>query len=200
MGNDAFIGDSDSPYRITHERGPMTRQVKRAVLAEGGEAAWRALLSRVSPACRERFARPIGYFEWVESELALEIHHARAEQLGNEFMAERGEQAAREILGGAHAWILRMATPALFLQSAPRMLPFYYRGPETRLLRLEAESADMELRAFGHPASWFQEGICAFLRVALSLTGAQNPVVTYTHVTSDLHHYQVRWNRRSRPA
>ncbi len=189
-------GESDSPYLITHERGPMTRQVRRAVVAEGGEAAWQELLSRVSPACRERFSRPIGYFEWVESAFAWEIHQARREQLGGEFMAELGEQAAREILAGAHSWILRMATPMLFLQSAPRMLPFYYRGPQGAVERLEEGMADLLLRAAGHPEAWYEDGMCTFLRVALGITGAKNPMVRHVREGVDQHRFLVTWERK----
>jgi uncharacterized protein (TIGR02265 family) len=189
-------GESDSPYLITHERGPMTRQVRRAVVAEGGEAAWQELLSNVSPACRERFSRPIGYFEWVESPLALEIHQIRQAQVSGELMEERGEQAAREILAGAHSWLLRMATPMLFLQSAPRMLNFYYRGPLGTVQHLSDGHADMLLRAAGHPESFFKEGLCAFLRVALALTGAKQTTVDYMREGVDQHRYLIRWERK----
>lgn len=89
-----------SSFQITHERGPVTRQVRTAALAWGGEAAWAAVLAAVSPACRARFERPIGFYEWVESPLALELHAAWAAQRGLDDMSQRGEDGARELLGG----------------------------------------------------------------------------------------------------
>ena len=69
-------------------------------MAWGGEAAWAAVLAAVSPACRARFERPIGFYEWVESPLALELHAAWAAQRGLDDMSQRGEDGARELLGG----------------------------------------------------------------------------------------------------
>lgn len=188
-------GESVSPFLITHERGPMTRQVRNAVLAEGGEAAWSALLATVSPACRARFSRPIGYFEWVESPLALELHRARQAQLGEEFVAARGEEAAREMLSGAHAWILRIATPGMLIQALPRLLAFYYRGPEGRVLTLEGTEADLELRADGYFEAWYDAGIGTFLKVALEMAGAKGPEVDHRRIDGDTHRYHLRWSR-----
>lgn len=195
MEASAPSGGSTSPYLITHERGPMTRQVMNAVLAEGGEAAWSALLATVSPACRARFSRPIGYFEWVESPLALELHRARQAQLGEEFVAARGEEAAREMLSGAHAWILRIATPGMLIHAFPRLLSFYYQGPIGRVLKLEGSEAELELRADGYFEAWYDAGIGAFIKVALGMAGAKAPVVDYQRIDGDTHRYHLRWSR-----
>lgn len=182
--------------RITHERGPMTRQVRAALLAEGGEAAWQDLLARVSPACRARFLKPIGYFEWVESELALELHEAWITQKGEEAMAQRGADAAREILQGAQSWILRLATPSLLIQAMPRLFGFYYRGGELRTLHSEPGVAVLELQASGYFASWYRDGLPAWAMEALRLTGLKDLRVTYLPPepsTTHRHRYELRW-------
>ncbi len=139
----------------------MTRQVRDTVLREGGPSAWEALLASLSPACQARFREPVGYFEWVDSPLALELHEAWARRRGADFMAERGEDAAREILGGAHRWMLRLATPGLLVQAFPRVYGFYYDGGRASLDRLGAGHADLSLQAWGYPEAWFREGVKA---------------------------------------
>ena len=62
MPDHPFDSQDPEAFRITHFRGPMTRQVREAVLAEGGDAAWKALLERVSPECRAQFGRDLGSF------------------------------------------------------------------------------------------------------------------------------------------
>ncbi|HJV91133.1 MAG TPA: hypothetical protein VJ623_12570 [Holophagaceae bacterium] len=182
--------------RITHERGPMTRQVRAAALAEGGEPAWEDLLASVSPTCRDRFRKPIGYFEWVESELALELHHAWITRKGEEFMAQRGADAAREILNGAQSWILRLATPSLLIQSMPRLFHFYYRGGELRVVSMEAGAARLELHASGYFPSWYRDALPAWAMEALRLTGLKDLKVDYLPPPPglpDVHGYDLRW-------
>jgi len=183
--------------QITHERGPVTRQVRTAALAWGGEAAWVAVLAAVSPACRARFSRPIGFYEWVESELALELHAAWAVQRGLDDMSQRGEDGARELLGGVQRWILRLASPAFLLENVPRLFGFYYRGGRMNLAYLGPGKAGLECNAMGYPESWFRDGLTAWLRVALALTGAQevqvNHVPPSTPETPHLHRYEIAW-------
>lgn len=178
----------------------MTRQVRMAVLAQGGEAAWEALLAAVSPACRARFSGDIGYYDWVESELALELHEAWARQGGFDGMAQRGEDAAREILGGVQRWILRMASPAFVLENVPRAFRLYYRGGEMGLLKRAPGNVELAFRATGYPEPWFRHGIPSALKVALELAGAQD--VAVDHALPDpeglepcLHRYEIAWRR-----
>ena len=191
------VGGSDSSYRITHERGPMTRQIRTAALAWGGETAWETLLASVSPACRSRFQIPIGFYEWVESVLAVELHEAWVRQQGLENMSQRGEDAAREILGGVQQWILRFASPAFLLENISRIFGFYYRGGCLSLTLLRPGLAEFELRAIGYPDSWFHEGLPAWMKVSLEMTGVQG--VTVNHFPPDpetepyLHRYEVGW-------
>lgn len=189
-------GALEAAWRITHERGPMTRQVRAAVLAEGGEAEWESLLASVSPACRARFRKPIGYFEWVESELALELHHAWILRRGEEFMAQRGADAAREILNGAQSWILRLATPSLLIQSMPRLFHFYYRGGDLRVACMEPGFAQLELRSEGYFPSWYRDALPAWAMEALRLTGLKDLRAEYAPPPPGephLHRYELRW-------
>lgn len=174
----------------------MTRQVRDAVLRAGGPAAWEELLAGLSQACRERFSHPVGYFEWVDSTLALELHEAWRRRRGAEFMAERGEDAAREILGGAHRWMLRLATPDLLIQAFPRVYRFYYDGGRACLDRLGSREADLSLEAWGYPEAWFREGVSAWIRVALGFTGAGPVAVVYGEPAPGTlrHTYRVQWS------
>lgn len=186
-----------SSLKITHERGPVTRQVRTAALAWGGDAAWADILAAVSPACRARFARPIGFYEWVESELALELHAAWAAHQGVDDMSQRGEDGARELLGGVQQWILRLASPAFLIENVPKLYGFYYRGGCMNLAYLGPGKAGLEFNAMGYPESWFRDGLTAWLRVALALTGTQevrvNHVPPNTPETPYLHRYEIAW-------
>lgn len=174
----------------------MTRQIRNSALAWGGEPAWARLLAAVSPACRLRFQHPIGFFEWVDSELALELHAAWAEMRGQDDMHQRGEDAAREMLRGAQQWLLRFASPTFLLQNASHLYGFYYRGGRLRLQHLRPGRATLELRAEGYPDSWFREALSAWIRVALEMTGAETPTVQHFPPLSPertLHRYEVSW-------
>lgn len=173
----------------------MTRQVREAVLAEGGPSRWESLLASVSPPCRDRFREPVGYFEWVDSGLALELHEAWTRLRGEDSMAERGEDAARAILGGAHRWMLRLATPDLLVQAFPRLYRFYCDGGRPSLDRLGAGGADLSLEAWGYPDPWFRDAVAAWIRVALESTGTDG--VEVDHVPPPVggcrHGYRARW-------
>ncbi|MDP2875093.1 MAG: hypothetical protein Q8O00_02845, partial [Holophaga sp.] len=52
--SDSHDEGASASYRITHQRGPVSRQVRAAAIAWGGEKAWEALLDSVSPECRSR--------------------------------------------------------------------------------------------------------------------------------------------------
>jgi hypothetical protein len=186
----------DAGCLITHERGPMTRQVHAAALAWGGEAAWATLLARVSPACRERFAQSVGFFEWVPSPLALELHRAWADLRGEDTMGERGEAAAREMLGGIQAWILRSVSPSFLMANVGRIFTFYYRGGRLDLVRQDPEGVVFELLAEGYPEAWYHEGLPAWIKVALDLTRCHDVRIVHDpHADGrpELHRYQVLW-------
>jgi len=176
----------------------MTRQVRTSVLAWGGEAAWDDLLAVVSPNCRARFSHAIGYYEWVESELAVELHQAWSQARGQDEMTLRGEDAARQILGGVQRWILRMASPTFILENAPRVFGFYYRGGRMDLVRCTPGEAELEFRATGYPGGWFEHGVPAALKVALELGGCLEVSVIHRAPESEetepfLHRYAIHW-------
>lgn len=190
---------TDAPpvaHAITHERGPMTRQVLAAAWAWNGQDGVSRLLAGVSPRCRARFEQPIGFFEWVESDLALELHAAWSALQGGDTMAQRGEDAAREMLGGPQGWLLRMASPDFLLANLPRLFRFYYRGGELSVAPLSPGHAQVLLQASGYPESWFREALPAWMRVALELTGVRTTAIQVLDVDParpEQHPYDVRW-------
>lgn len=193
-------GDGDPKaerYRITHVRGPMARRFRAMVTQQGGEAAWNRLLGLVGPACRERYSRELGSFEWVEAELAAEIGETWEAYGGEGSTASRGQGAAREILDGAHPWLLRLATPWVLIQAMPRMFGFYYRGAELTLDRHVEGGANFTLRASGYYASWYQRGVPAWAQEALRLAGARSAeVIHFPPGPGDApwyHRYEARW-------
>jgi hypothetical protein len=185
-------------FTITHERGPMTRQVHQAALAWGGEAAWRDLLLKVSDPCRDRFQHPVGFFEWVESPLALELHDAWAELRGLDTMGLRGASAAQEMLalGGIQSWILRTASTHFLLANVPRIFDFYYRGGRLELVCNEPHRCVYALHALGYPETWFEDGLPSWMRVALEKSGARNVEIQCHRALDthpDLHTYEITW-------
>jgi len=182
-------------FTITHERGPMTRQVRQAALAWGGEAAWEQLLHSVSESCRARFQHPVGFFEWVPSPLAVELHDAWAKLRGLETMRERGEGAAHEMLalGGVQAWILKAASIHFLLVNVPRIFAFYYRGGRLDLVNLDGNTCVYALQANGYPEAWFTEGLPGWIRVALERSGAKDINVHCAKEGTERHRYQVTW-------
>lgn len=182
------------PTRILRERGPMTRQVREAVLRTEGEAGWQALLATVSPACRDRFLKPVGYFEWVDSDLALELHEAWRLRQGEDAMGQRGRDAAQEILGGVHRWLLKVSTPGFLIQAFPRLFAFYYQGGWVAVEELTERSARLCLWGSGYPETWFRDGVTAWAQVALELTGAR-PTLRYEHSADMIHRhlYHITW-------
>ncbi len=185
-------------YRLTHERGPMTRQVIASARAWGGDEALRALLDRVSEPCRSRFQRPIGFFDWVESDLALELHHAWETLRGVEAMEDRGEDAAKQMMDGPQGWLLRMASPAFLIQNLPKLFNHYYQGGEVQVALVEPGHARIEVRAQGYPESWFEDGLPAWFRVAMGLAGARDLHVELIRQATEaptpwLHVYVAHW-------
>lgn len=184
-------------YRITHVRGPMARRFKSMVLRQGGAEAWRDLLDQVSPACRARYEKDLGAFEWVEADLAAELGQTWEAVGGEGSTAARGLTAAQELLDGAHPWLLRLATPWMLVQAFPRLFTHYYRGAEVALDHHGDTGASFTLRASGYYPSWYTHGVPAWVGEALRLAGATSVQVAHIPPAEGdpqwCHRYQVRW-------
>ncbi len=192
----AGLGLAD--LRITQVRGPMTRQVREAFLAEGGEAGWEAFLARVSEPCRRRFAKPVGTWEWVEAELAAELSEACIAEKGPAFIFERGADAARVQLLDLNTWLLKLLSPGMLLSNTPRMFRHYYRGGHPALDLVAKHEASMSLWATGYYGAWYELGLTGWLRSALTLAGAHGVEVVHEPPSGEgleahRHRDRVRW-------
>lgn len=185
--------------RITELRGPMTRQVRNEVLRQGGEKAWQALLATVSPACRECFSRPIGLYEWIPAGMSNELSLAYLAHGDADFIRRRSVDAAREQITILNRWMLRLMTPAFFLENVPRIFAFYYRGGRVTVDALRAGEAELSLWAIGFYRGWYERGLTAWMEFALGLTGAQGIRVVYAAPAGEgleahRHRYLIRWS------
>lgn len=192
---DGLTRDSVTIHRT---RGPMTHQVKDAVLRGSSEAAWEALLQRVSEPCRTTFSKPIGRYEWIPAEHSKELSLAYMEGADPAFSLQRGRDTAKELLTVMNRWLLRLMSPAFFLQNAPRMFSFYYEGGRLVVDRLGEGNATLSLWADAFYPAWFEGAVPGWLEEALRLTGAKT--VEVSHVQPDgeglaafRHRYEIRW-------
>lgn len=186
--------------RITHVRGPMTRQVREAVLRTEGEAGWQRLLAGVSPACRECFSRDLGPFEWVDAALSVELSLAYQARLGPGFLRERGREAAQAQMSTFQRWFLKLVTPPTLLEHLPRLMGFYYQGGRVVLDHMEPGSARISLWASGMYPDWFAHGLPGWLHTMLEAMGARRVVITYQPPPGEgakacRHAYEVSWER-----
>ncbi|HJW08864.1 MAG TPA: hypothetical protein VJ483_04470 [Holophagaceae bacterium] len=184
--------------RLTQVRGPMTRQVREAFLADGGEGAWEAFLAQVSEPCRRRFAKPIGLYEWVDADLAAELSEAAIAARGEAFIFERGALAAREQLLDLNRWLLRLMNPKLLLANTPRLIRHYYRGGHGAVDWVEDGEAQLSLWAHGYYAAWYEHALTGWLRGGLTLASAKGVEVVHDGPHGEgleacRHRYSVRW-------
>ncbi len=183
---------------IRELRGPMTRQVRDAVLREGGEAAWESLLAQVSEPCRLTFAKPIGLYEWIPAEHSKELSLAYLATADPAYTYRRGQESAREQLTVVNRWILRLMSPGFLLQNMPRLFAFYYRGGQVVVDRLESGSARVSLWSDAFYPAWYERGLPGWLTGALELTGAKGVTVHYLPPEGEgllafRHGYEIRW-------
>lgn len=183
---------------ITELRGPMTRQVREAVLKQGGEQAWTALLAGLSEGCRATFSKPIGLFEWIPADHSKELSLAYMATVDADYTRRRGKESARELITVVNRWMLRLMSPGFLLQNMPRMFAFYYRGGRVTVDRLEPGSARLSLWAEGFYRAWYELGLTGWFEGALALTGAKNVEVRYEAPRGEgleaFHHaYEIRW-------
>ena len=183
---------------ISRTRGPMTHQVRDAVLKQGGEAAWEALLAHVSSPCRETFSKPIGLYEWISAEHSRELSLAFMAGADPAFSLQRGRDTAKELLTVMNRWLLRLMSPSFFLQNAPRLFSFYYEGGRLVADRIEDGHAAMSLWADAFYPAWFEGAVPGWLEEALRLTGAEEVSVKHLPPEGDglatfRHGYEIRW-------
>lgn len=183
---------------ITELRGPMTRQVRDAVLKAGGETAWEALLGKVAEPCRLTFSKPIGLYEWIPAEHSKELSLAFMATADPDYTYQRGIESAREHLTVVNRWILRLVSPGFLLQNMPRLFAFYYRGGQVVVDRLEAGSARVSLWADAFYPAWYERGLTGWLMGALALAGAKGLSIEYLPPEGEgllafRHGYEIRW-------
>lgn len=183
---------------ITELRGPMTRQVRDAVVREGGETAWQGLLAKVSEPCRQTFAKPIGLYEWIPAAHSKELSLAYLATADPAYTYRRGLESAREQLTVVNRWLLRLMSPGFLLQNMPRLFAFYYRGGQVVVDRLEAGSARVSLWADAFYPAWYERGLPGWLTGALELTGAKGVSIRYLPpegggLLAFRHGYEIRW-------
>lgn len=184
--------------RITHVRGPMTQQVRKAMLEQGGEEAWNKLLAQVSEPCRSVFMKPVGLFEWVDAELSSELSVAYQDRFGEAWAFDRGRGTAREQLTFINRWLLKALSPAFVLQNAARVFRFYYRGGQLVLDELDSHSARISLWANGYYPAWYEQGLPGWAQEALEMSGARNVASSYAPPSGEgleacHHRYRLTW-------
>lgn len=187
-------------FRVSHVRGPVTQQIRQAILLVGGQPAWDALLAKVSEPCRELFLNPIGSYQWVEADLAAEINTAFLATMGPEWIYSRGRKAAREQLLMVHRWLVKLASPEFLLSNTPRILGLYYRGCRGAVEQVGAGKATLNLWASGYYPEFFSHSLVGWLQGALELSGAKELQVLYEApngpgLDSVCHRYHVTWKR-----
>ena len=183
---------------ITALRGPMTRQVRDVVLREGGEAAWTALLAKVSEPCRRTFSQPIGLYEWIPAAHSGELSRTYLETADAAYTYRRGLESAREQLTVLNRWLLRLMSQSFLIDNLPRLFAFYYRGGRVVVDHLEPGFAVISLWADAFYADWFEHGLAGWLEGALGLTGAKGVSVRYLPPAGEgllafRHGYELRW-------
>ena len=183
---------------ITELRGPMTRQVRDAVMKAGGAPAWEALLLKVSEPCRLTFAKPIGLYEWIPAAHSKELSLAFMATADPDYTYQRGLESAKEHLTVVNRWILRLMSPGFLIQNMPRLFAFNYRGGQVVLDRTEPGSARVSLWADAFYPEWFERGLTGWLTGALTLTGAKAVSIRYIPPEGEgllafRHGYEIRW-------
>ncbi len=183
---------------ITDLRGPMTRQVRDAVLRERGEAAWQDLLSQVSEPCRQTFSRPIGLYEWIPAAHSKELSEAFMATVDDDYTYRRGLESANEHLTVVYRWLLRLMSPSFLLQNMPRIFAFNYRGGRAVVDHLGQGFAQVSLWADAFYPAWYELGLTGWIVGALRLTGAKEVTVRYLPPSGEgllafRHGYEIRW-------
>ncbi len=164
------------------------------VLAEGGQAAWEALLAEVSPACRATFAEPLSTFRWIEVPMHNELTLAHLRRVGPETIAQRGQATADMHLRQSHPWLLKLLSPETLVRQSPTLFRFNYKGGLIRVDDLNRQDGHFSVWAEGLYPEWYSIALPAYVARALELAGAGT--VTFTHAPPEAgfrHRYHLRW-------
>lgn len=193
------VGLTRESVVITELRGPMTGQIRKAVLREEGESGWKALLAKVSEPCRRTFSKPLGMYEWIPAEHSKELSLAYLAGRDPSYTYRRGIEAATEQITVVNQWMLKLMSPSLLLQNMPRFFDFYYRGGRVVVDHLGPGTALLSLWADAFYQEWYEHGLRGWFEAALGLTGAKHVTVKYHSPDGEgllafRHVYEVHWD------
>ena len=182
---------------VTHVRG-LIQGIVKGILAQGmAPQAWEAYLGTLGPEARELMGRDASEFEWVSMAALVEAvgKHPSNREGGTTVL--RGNLYADLMMTEKHRWMLKIMTPELMVNQAPRIFAFYHRGGVMAAERVEPGRAAATLFARGPTAAWFGILIPTWFKRSLELSGAHAVEVVHeppeaTGVT-DLHRYWLSW-------
>ncbi len=181
--------------RVTHVRASMPRSIQKMVLADGGEAAWEALLAEVSAPCREAFSQQLSTFRWIEIEHLNELTLAHIGHGDEQSVSDRATSLADDHLRVSHPWLLRLLSPETLVRQSPTLFRFYYRGGLVRLESLKAGEGAFSVWAQGLYDQWYTRAFPSYVSRALEISGGAGVDVEHFPPTEGgFHHrYVVRW-------
>jgi len=165
--------------QVTEVRGPNVVQIRKVVLRNGGEGAWRELLSQVSQPCREQFEKTLGLYDWVKESHFTELSKAYIRWSGRHDAGKAGLAAAQEEFTTLHRWMLKMMTPGFLLSSIPKFFAHYTRGGRVVVDESGPGHARISVWVDGFFPEWFSPGLTSWTQRAMELTGARGVRVEY---------------------
>lgn len=178
-------------------RGVIQRVVQRILARSLSPEAWETFLATLSPAAQAQFRLEPDDYEWVP--MAGLIEGALRHPGGREAIMDllRGSLYANLMMTEKHRWMLKVMTPELMAEQAPRIFAFYHRGGRMETERVEPGRAAITLRATGPSPAWFGILMTDWLKRSLELSGAEAVESVYEppEVTgkANLHRYWLSW-------
>ncbi|HJU84104.1 MAG TPA: hypothetical protein VJ600_07820 [Holophagaceae bacterium] len=180
---------------VTHLRGSLLRGLHKDVLRRGGEAGWTEFVSGLSPATQAVFREMPGAFAWLETPRVNEIVAAHGAWVGEAGSIQRIRASAEEQLTVAHAWLLKLLSPATLVHQGPTLFRFNYRGGVARLDDQQPGSAHLSVWALGLFPEWYTHSVTHWLERALELCGGGRcSVVHQPPAQGYRHRYELRWD------
>jgi hypothetical protein len=171
-------------------------QIRRTVMREGGEAAWEALLARLSPEARAAVGEGVGLHDWVPVALATELSQAWLDQVPPRV---RGRVVADEQLAAAHRWLELLTTPEQVLRQADMIHHHYYRGGRVEI-EAAPGAAEVRIWALGLYPAWFTDLFPGYAQRLLEICGGRDVIVAHTPPKAEdadpwVHRYRVTWSQ-----